>query len=578
MYIETVPNRGSRPAVLLRESFRENGRVRKRTLTNLSDWPTDRIEALRAVLRGGASLPGKLEDAFKIVRTRPHGHVAAVLGTLRALGLEKLIDRHRSRERDLTVAMIIARIIDPRSKLATVRGLCEETLSSTLGELLDLATADEDELYGAMDWLLERQASIEDALAARHLTEGTFVLYDVSSTYFEGRTCSLAKLGHSRDGKKDKLQVVFGLLCDAEGRPVAVEVFDGNTGDPKTVAAQVKKLRARFGLKHLVLIGDRGMLTTARIKEDLRSVEDYEWITALRAPAIQRLVKNGNLQLSLFDRKEIAEITDPSFPGERLVVCKNPLLAAERARKRIELLAATERELDKIVVAVGRRKNPLRGKAEIGVRVGRVLGRYKMAKHFRVEIGDASVRYQRKQEKIDAETALDGFYVIRASVPRSVMDSEQLVAAYKGLSVVERAFRSCKTVDLKIRPIHHHLADRVRAHVLLCMLAYYVEWHMRQKLAPILFDDDAKEEAELARTSIVRPAQRSASALDKAHRKRSADGLRVHSFQTLLRDLATLAKNRVQPSINGAPGFDQITTPTAHQQRAFDLLGVNYRM
>ncbi len=574
MYIERVPNRSSPPAILLRESFRDNGRVRKRTLTNLSDWPPDRIEALRTVLAGGrAAAP--LEDSFEIIRTRPHGHVAATLGMLRKLTLDAMIASRRSPERDRVVAMIVARVIDPRSKLATARGLHDETLFSTLGETLELQEADEDVLYEAMDWLLPRQADIERKLAERHLSEGTLVLYDVSSTYFEGRCCPLARLGHSRDGKKGKLQIVFGLMCNAQGCPIAVEVFEGNTGDPKTLATQIEKLCERFGLEHVVLVGDRGMLTSARIRKELKAVDGLDWITALRAPAIRHLVERGALQLSLFDKKDLAEISSPDYPNERLVACKNPLLAEERARKRAELLDATERELDRIVAATGRTKRPLRGKDKIGLRTGRVVGRFKMAKHFRIEITDTTLRYERDGERIAAEALLDGIYIVRTSLPKTRLKSAAVVSAYKGLSVAERAFRSLKTVDLKVRPIHHRLADRVRAHVLLCMLAYYVEWHMRRALASMLFDDDDKQGAALRRESIVAPARRSARAEYKDATKRSPDDdSPVHSFQTLLRDLATIAKNRVKPKIPSAPEFDRVTTPTTLQARALDLLGV----
>jgi hypothetical protein len=579
MYIERVPNRNSPPAVLLRESFRDGSRVRKRTLANLSDWPPERIDALRAVLKGKtlSSLP--VEDSFEIIRSRPHGHAMAVLGVLRSLGLVDLIDRRRSRQRDLVLAMLVARILDPRSKLATARGLDGETLSSSLGEVLGVADADVDELYSAMDWLLERQTQIEAALAKRHLTDDIFALYDVSSTYFEGHCCPLAKRGHSRDGKKDKLQIVFGLLCDAEGRPVAVEVFAGNTGDPKTVPAQVKKIREHFHLEHLVLIGDRGMLTHARIRDDLAPVEGIAWITALRAPAIRRLVKTGVLQLSLFDECKLAEITSPDFPEERLVVCRNPLLAADRARTREELLSATERDLEKIVAATKRKQRPLRGKAAIGVRVGRVLNRHKMAKHFRITITSGRLIFARKTKNIQAEAALDGFYVVRTSIPEEVMAAGQVVAAYKSLSLVERAFRSYKTVDLKVRPIHHWHEDRVRAHVFLCMLAYYVEWHMRELLAPILFDDEHPEQGERRRRSIVDPAKSSLTAERKAANKRTDDDYYpVHSFQSLLSDLATITKNRIRLKTEGQTEFNQLTTLTPLQQRAFDLLKVSCRL
>lgn len=574
MYIERVPNRSSPPAILLRESFREGGRVRKRTIANLSDWPAHRIEAMAAVLKG-QSVVGDIENAFEIIRSRPHGHVAAVLGTMSQLKVDQLLARSRCRERDLCVAMIAARLISPGSKLATTRGLSAQTAESTLGEMLGVEGADEDECYAAMDWLLERQISIEDALAKRHLADGALVLYDVTSTYFEGHTCPLAKLGHSRDGKKDKLQIVIGLMTNGEGCPVAIEVFEGNTGDPKTVASQVRKLRDRFNLKRVVFVGDRGMITDARIREDLSKVEGLDWITALRAPAIAALVEARSLQLSLFDERDLAEISDPSYPGERLVVCKNPLLAVERGRKRRELLAATERKLETVAKAVARAKRPLRGKAQIGLRVGKVLGRFKMGKHFKLTIADDDFRYERDEEAIAAETSLDGIYVVRTTVGAERMSPEEVVRSYKRLANVERAFRSLKTIDLHIRPIHHHKTERVRAHVLLCMLSYYVEWHMRRALAPILFDDDDKPAGEALRSSVVAPAQRSPRAQAKADTKRTSDDRPVHSFATLLRDLATVAKNRVLPKAADATPFDMITKPTPHQRRALDLLTVH---
>lgn len=574
MYIEFVPNRGSRPAVLLREGWREGSKVRKRTLANLSDWEPQRVQALAAVLKGKTVGVGNLESAFEIVRSRPHGHVAAVLGTLLRLKLDQLVSSSRCPQRDLCVAMIAARLIAPGSKLATARGLSQHTATSTLGELLSCDDADEDDCYAAMDWLLERQNSIEDALAKAHLSEGSLVLYDVTSSYFEGRTCPLAKHGHSRDGKKDKLQIVIGLLTSAEGCPVAVEVFEGNTGDPKTLASQVSKLRERFDLKRIVLVGDRGMITDARIREDLRGQQGLDWITALRAPAIAGLVERGTLQLSLFDEQDLAEVSDPSFPDERLVVCKNPLLAEQRGRKRQELLAATERDLETVKKAVARSTRPLRGKARIGLRVGKVLARFKMEKHFTLSIDDDTFRFERDQQAIAAESSLDGIYVVRTSVGPERLAAEQVVQSYKRLANVERAFRSLKTVDLHIRPIHHHKAARVRAHVLLCMLSFYVEWHMRRALAPMLFDDHDKPAAAAARASAVAPAQRSEAALAKASTKKAADGGPVHSFTTLLRDLATIVKNRVQPLAN-APAFDVVTRPTPTQQQAFELLAVS---
>jgi len=578
MYIATVPNRDSPPAILLRESFREGSKVRTRTLANLSRWPLHRIEAFRAFLKGAPVGAVLGSDSFEIVRSLPHGHVAATLGSLRRLGLDSMLAPKRSRQRDLCLAMIVGRLLEPRSKLALVRSLGEQTLSSSLGEVLGIADADEDELYLAMDWLLERQGRIESALAKRYLTEGTLVLYDVSSTYFEGRRCPLARIGHSRDGRFDRLQIVFGLLTDAQGCPVATEVFDGNTGDPKTVLAQVKKLRERFALKRVVLVGDRGMITSARIEEDLKQAPGLEWITALRGPAIRKLVETGALDVSLFDERDLAEIGSPDYPGERLIVCRNPLLAEERKRKREDLLQATEKELERVAAATRRVKRSLRGKDRIGLRVGRILGRFKMGKHFKLDITDERFAYGRDQVGIAEEAALDGIYVIRTSVAAETLSPEDTVLSYKRLAQVERAFRSLKTVDIKLRPIHHHLATRVRAHVLICMLAYYVEWHMRRALAPMLFDDDDKAAAAHRRKSAVAKAQRSEKAERKARTKLTSDGSPVHSFQTLLRDLATLTKNRVQPNDRSAKPFEMITTPTPLQQRAFDLLAVSQRL
>lgn len=574
MYVAVVPNRSSPPAILLRQSYRDGNKVKTRTLANLSDWSPIKIEALRAVL--GDRLQASGPDGLEIIRTRPHGHVAAVLGTLRRLGLERVIDPKRSAERDRCVAMIAARILAPRSKLALARALSPEALQSTLGEELGVESVTEDELYASMDWLVARQDRIERGLAKKHLSESTLVLYDVSSTYFEGHKCPLGRFGHSRDGKRDKLQIVFGLLTNDVGCPVAVEVFEGNTADPKTVAVQIEKLCVRFGLKKIVLVGDRGMLTSARIKEDLKTAEGVEWITALRNSAIQKLFKQGLIQLSLFDEKDLAEITSPDYPGERLMVCKNPLLAEERKRKREELLCATEKHLEDVKAATTRQRSRLKGKDKIALRVGKVIGRFKMGKHFRIEITDSSFSYERDQQHIEEEEALDGIYVIRTSLSQERMTADEAVRSYKRLAEVESAFRSLKTVDLKVRPIYHHLEGRVRAHVLLCVLAYYVEWHMRNALAPVLFEDDDKPAGEAIRDSIVAPAMRSPRADDKASSKRTASGEPVHSFQTLLADLATVAKNRMQPMAKGQalPAFDIVTTPTPPQRRAFELLAV----
>ena len=576
MYVAVVPNRSSPPAILLRESFRENGKVHNRTLANISHWPLAQVAALREVLKGTTSV-GSADDSWQILRSLPHGHVAAVIGSLRQLGLDKILDPRSGRPRDLSIALIAARILDPGSKLATARALHPDTLSSSLSGYLGLEGVTEDELYRAMDWLLERQSAIEATLAKRHLSEGGLVLYDLTSTYFEGRHCELARLGHSRDDKSGKLQIVFGLLTNAEGCPVAVEVWEGNTADPKTIPGQVKKLRESFGLERLVLVGDRGMITSARIREDFAEDSGISWITALRAASIPRLAADGALQLSLFDTVDLAEIAHPDYPGERLVVCFNPVLSEERGRQREDLLRATEKELEKIASATKRPKRTWRGKHTIGLRVGRVLGRFKMGKHYQIHIDEDGFRYERKAESIEREKKLDGIYVIRTNVPAASMPATDVVRSYKQLSGVERAFRSLKTVDLHVRPIHHRLADRVRAHVFLCMLAYYVEWHMRKSLAPLLFDDEDKPAAEKRRASVVAPAQRSTSAQAKTHNKRTQDDLPVHSFQTLLSDLATIVSNRVQPKDASTPAFDIITTPTALQQRALDLLQVTIK-
>ena len=579
MYVATVPNRKSPPAILLRESYRHDGKVKTRTLANITHLAAQQIAALRSALDGSLTVPATpLPESFLISRSLPHGHVAAVLDCLRKLQLDSILDPVPSRQRDLVIAMIVARIIEPASKLATARGLHCDTLHHSLGETLHLDSADETELYQAMDWLLPRQARIEQALAKRQLSQGGLVLYDLTSTYFEGRHCPLAKLGHSRDDKSGTPQIVFGLLTNAAGCPVAVEVFAGNTSDPKTVATQVDKLRQRFGLSDMVLIGDRGMITSARIREDLAASHGIQWISALRATQIQKLAAGGQLQMSLFDQTDLVEIAHPDFPGERLIACFNPLLAEERARKRPDLLNATEKQLEKIAAATQRPKRPLRGKQNIGLRAGKVVNRYKMGKHFQLRIEEDSFHYERKTANIEREQNLDGIYVIRTSVKKEVLSSQQVVASYKSLSGVERAFRSLKTVDLQVRPIHHRLPDRVRAHILLCVLAYYVEWHMRQLLAPILFDDDDKPQAQAARTSIVAPAQRSTAAKIKALTKQTADGSKVHSFQTLLGDLATIVKNRIQPTDKNSVGFDMLTLPTAIQQRALDLLGVTLRL
>jgi len=572
MYIESVPNRGSPPAILLRESYRDGGKVKKRTLLNLSDWPADRIAGFKMLLKGGTVIPAE-QQAITITRSLPHGHVAAALGTARKIGLDRLLGPDGNRCRDLVLGMVISRLLEPGSKLAAARALSPDTASSSLGQQLGLGIVDEDELYTALDWLAVRQPVIEIALAKNHLTGGTLVLYDVSSSYLEGRCCPLAKYGYNRDRKRGKLQIVYGLLCAADGCPIAIEVFEGSTADPMTLTSQVTKLKERFGLNHVVLVGDRGMITQARITEDLTTA-GLDWITALRAPAIRALRDAGALQMSLFDERDIASITSPDFPGERLIVCRNRALAAERARKREDLLAATERELARIAATVARKRQLLRGAAEIGLEVGAVLDKHKMAKHFTLDITDSRFAFARKTEEIAAEAALDGIYVVRTNLPAAVLDDASTVRSYKSLSLVERAFRCLKTVDLQIRPIYHWLADRVRAHVFLCMLAYYLEWHMRQRLAPMLYDDTDKEAAEALRASVVAKAERSQDAIDKQTTGRAEGGLPVHSFRTLLADLATLTRNTLVTAIDPEGAFTVTARPTALQQKALDLLGL----
>ena len=560
---------------LLRRTFRQDGKVKHETLGNISHLPDHIIDLVRRALKGEALV--NPEAAFTCLRSYPHGHVAAVLGSLKQLGLHTLIARPASRLRDLVVAMIVARVIDARSKLATARALNPESAVSTLGQILGLEAVDENELYAAMDWLIRRQRGIEQRLARRHLSDNTLMLYDLTSSYFEGHCCPLARRGHSRDGKRGTLQIVFGLLCTADGCPIAVEVFEGSTGDPKTVAAQVDKIRNRFGLQRVVLVGDRGMLTGARIREDLKGVDGLRWITTLRAPTIRKLIKAGQVAQTMFDERDLAEISSPEFPGERLIVCRNPVLAEQRWRKRQELLAATEVKLAAIVKATQRAKEPLRGAADIGVRVGKVINHHKVSKHFLTTITDDSFSFARDLEKIAAEEELDGLYIVRSNVEPELFDAEQTVQAYQDLAKVERAFRSMKTVDLKVRPIYHRRADRVRAQVLLCMLAYYLEWHMRSALAPVLFDDHDRAAGEQQRSSVVQPAQRSPAAQKKAASKRTADDLPVHSFRSLIGELGTLTMNKMQLA-DGGSTFSLPTQPTPLQQRCFELLGVSPRM
>jgi transposase len=579
MFIETVPNRDSPPAVLLRESYRdEHGRSQKRTLANLSKLPRDVIDGLKALLKGGTVIgTGDLE----IERSLPHGHVAAALAMIRKVALDRLIlstakDPTSRRYSDLVVAMMVDRLIAPRSKLGFVRAVDQETAISSLGAVLGLGKVKEREAYEALDWLLERQTRIENGLARRHLEDGVLVLYDVTSSYFEGRCCPLARYGHSRDHRRDRPQIVYGLLCTREGLPIAVEVFDGNTADPSTLRAQVEKVKDRFAISRMVLVGDRGMITSARIRDDLRPA-GLDWITCLRAPAIQALAQDdGPLQLSLFDERDLAEICAPDmFPGERLIVCRNRDLAAERARKREELLVATERELARVQEQVCRKNSRLKSAAEIAMAVGAVLNRKKMAKHFDVEVADGYLSWQRRIEQIAQEERLDGIYVIRTSVSAEHLDAAETVQAYKDLSRIERAFRSLKTVDLEIRPIRHWTAQRVRAHVFLCMLAYHVEWLLREALAPLLFHDTDLDAARAERTSPVAKTEPSEAAKAKKATKRSADGHPVMGFADLMAHLGTLTRNIMRVPLRPKHRFTLCSKPTSLQEAAFKLLDLN---
>ena len=567
MHIEGVPNRSSHPTILLRQSYREGNRVRKRTIANLTPLSPDVIEILRRALRGEKLVP--CDQAIAIERSIPHGHVKTILGTIRKIGLDTILASKRSRERDLVVAMIAERLLHGRSKLASTR----LWHSTTLAEELSVQDADVDELYEAMDWLLERQERIEKKLAARHLDEGSHVLYDITSSYYEGRTCPLARRGHNRDGKKGKPIIVYGLLTDREGRPVAVEVYPGNTGDPSTVGDQVDKLRERFGISRVVLVGDRGMLTQTQI-EKLKAYPQLGWISALRSESIHRLIEDKELEPSLFDTKNLAEITSAEYPGERLIACLNPLLAEKRARTRNELLVATEKKLQGIANEVARRtKKPLRTD-EIALKVGKVINRYKVGKHFRLHIEDGVFHGERDEASIEEEAALDGIYVIRTSEPKKRLSAKDTVRSYKNLAQVELGFRCLKSIDIRVRPIHHSTDPRVRAHVFLCMLAYYVEWHMREALGPLLFDDQELTADRWTRDPVAQ-AEPSDSAQRKKVERRTPDGLPVHSFDTLLEELGTLCRNRcrIQADSSGTT-FTQDTQPTKLQARVFALLGL----
>ena len=565
MHIDTIPNRKSRPAYLLRESVRDGKHVRKRTLANLSSLPLDQIEAIRRILKGERL--GPVEDGLEVVRSRAHGHVEAVMTAMKRLGFERLIDARPSRERNLIMAMVAERIIAPAaSKLGMTRAWADTTLSEDLG----VADVDEDAIYAAMDWLLERQEAIEKRLAKRHLQDGGLVLFDLTSSYFEGVTCPLAKIGYSRDGKRGTLQVNYGLLTDARGCPVSVSVFEGNVADPKTLLAQVEKVKTSFGLDRLVMAGDRGMISNVQI-EAMRKLDGVDWITALKSGAIAKLAEGGHLQLDLFDERNLISFTHADFPGERLIACRNPALAKLRAEKRQDLIAATTRELEKVAaMVIGGR---LKGAGTIGVRAGKVADKYRVAKHFKLTITDAVFTFEVKDESVAAEAALDGLYVIRTSVTQTDMTAEQAVLNYKRLAEVERAFRTLKGIDLQVRPIRHRLEARVRAHILLSMLAYYVQWHMIEVWAPLTFADQADDDAARLADPVA-PARRSQAALAKVRTRTLADGTPAMSFTRLLAHLATIVRNTLRPrsARHGEATFTLTTRPDAKQQQALDLI------
>ena len=573
MYIERVPNRNSPPAVLLRESYREGDRVKKRTLANLSKLPDDVVDNLKMVLKGGkVSIEQAIPSNFEIIKSLPHGHVAAILEMTKKLGLSNIISPGSSRKKNLVIAMIIARIINPKSKLATARGFNHQTCSHSLGQLLNLETANENELYDAVDWLLDNQSKIEDKLAKKHLTNGSLVLYDVTSSYLEGTKCELGFYGYNRDKKKGKTQIVFGLLCDQDGCPIAVEVFSGNTSDSATLTNQIEKVRNRFGIQNVVWVTDRGILTNAKINELVKPVEGLDYISGLTKPQIRKLAEVEGIQLGLFDEFNLVEFESEDYPEERLIACRNPLIAEKNQKQRETILQVVEKELDQIVKATNREKRALKGQDKIAFRVAKVLNKYQVNKYYNLEIKDEEFSYQRREELITQETALDGVYVIRTSVKKTVMDAATTVKAYKSLSQVEAAFRCYKSIDLKVRPIYHYKGERVKAHIFLCMLAYYVEWHLRKLLAPLLFED---EETQDIATDVIK-AHRSESAKSKDRKKRNSQGLPVHSFRTLLEDLGTICLNKVKyTNFGGEYVFSKITQPTPLQQSCLDLLEIS---
>ena len=573
MYIEKVPNRNSPPAVLLRESYREGDQVKKRTLANLSKLPDDVVDNMKLVLKGAkVSMTEAIPDNFEVIRSRPHGHVMVILETIKKLGLDKIIAGTPSRIRNLVVAMIIARIINPKSKLATARGFNSKTCSNSLGKILNLEKADEEELYDALDWLLNRQEKIENKLASLHLDNGSLVLYDVTSTYLEGQGGELGLYGYNRDKKKGKIQIVFGLLCDQNGCPIAVEIFEGNTSDSTTLKSQIEKVRKRFGVNNVVWVTDRGILTSSKINELVKPVEGLDYISGLTKASIRKSAEVEAIQLGLFDELNLVDMTSEDYPNERLIACRNPLIAQKNQKQREELLQIAEEQFELIIKAIKREKRALKGADKIALRVGKVLNKYKINKYYTLDITDSGFTYERKQELIDQEMALDGIYILRTSVDKTVMNGVEVVKAYKSLSLVEEAFRCYKSIDLKVRPIYHYKGDRVKAHIFLCMLAYYVEWHLKQKLAPLLFED---EEIDDNSQDIIK-SRRSDSAVAKDRKKRNEDNLPVHSFRTLIEDLGTICLNTVECTLeSGKYVFSKITRPTELQQTVLDLLGIS---
>ena len=578
-HVDRIPNRSSPPAILLRHAYREGSRIRKQTLANLSKLPPHMVTAIEQVVRGGVVFDSP-DAAFSIQRSLPHGHVVAVLGMCRQLQLPRLLHRSASRERDLALAGIVARLLAPQSKLATARWLSADTAGSSLGAMLELGNVTGNELLRMLDWLLSRQAWIERSLAKRHLHQATLVLYDVTSSYVEGRCCSLAQFGYNRDGKRGKRQIVIGLLCAQDGCPIAVEVFQGNTADPSTVARQVDKLRQRFGVTEIALVGDRGMVTSARIRETLKPLS-LDWISALRSTDLKTLMKVPEdaavapLQPDQLEADTIAEINSPDYPGERLLVCLNPRLRTQRAQEREALLQATEALLQDIADAVQRKRSRLKTTAAIERRIGRDVNRYKMSKHFQVTVKNRRVTFERRLDSIQSEAQLDGIYVIRTNLSSESIDAEEAVAAYKSLANVERAFRTLKTTCLALRPLYVYSDDHVRAHVFLCMLAYYVEWHLRRQLKPMLFDDDDPDGASRDPDTPVAPAQRSPSAQHKLRTRTTPQGLPLHSLSTLLADLGTLCVNQTVLASNPDQPFLIATQPTPHQRQVFEQLNLD---